>query len=123
MSPDDAMPKTDESTTGSLSEHQQAVAITDSESLLLRRAQRSTGNDRVYTAIVATIIGIVAAVFLPFGGWVGAITNPISIFLLLRANHQGATLARHMVVLRVSTFVVNIILLAILVLRLVVVVG
>ena len=109
MSPDDAMPTTDESTTGSLSEHQQAVVITDSESLLLRRAQRSTGNDRVYTAIVATIIGIVAAVFLPFGGWVGAITNPISIFLLLRASHQGATLARHMVVLRVSTFVVNII--------------
>ena len=58
MSRDNTARETDESTTGSLPEQRQAVVITDSESMLLRRARKSTGNDRVFIAVVITIFGI-----------------------------------------------------------------
>ena len=119
MSRDDAVRETDEGTTDSSPEQRQAVVITDSESMLLHRARRSTGNDRVYIAMIATIFGIVVSPFLPFGGWVGAITNPISISLLLKVKEQGATLSRPMAILRIVTFIFNILHLALLLVRLI----
>ena len=125
MSRDDALRETDEGTADSLPEQQQAVVITDSESMLLHRARRSAGNDRVYIAMVATIFGIVTAIFtaLPFAGWLGAITSAISISLLLKVKAQGATLSSHMAILRIVTFVFNILHLALLLVRLIVMVS
>ena len=109
MSRDDALRETDEGTADSLPVLQ-AVVITDSESMLLHRARRSAGNNRVYIAMVATIFGIVTAIFtaLPFVGWLGAITSAISISLLLKVKAQGATLSSHMAILRTVTYVFNI---------------
>lgn len=119
MSRDDAVRAAHEGTADSLPEQQQAVVITDSESMLLHRARRSTGNDRVYIAMVATILGIAVSPFLLYGGWVGAVTSVISISLLLRAKQQRATLSSHMAVIRIVTFGFNILHLALLLLSLI----